>query len=357
MKLRREPLLIDKFLALNPSELRSDRLLPREYYDSTRANLRLAKLFVLSREATTYCAQLLKEAPRIIADAQDFAIPPFRQMYLEIPFDTWYETLTGEPNDRSGDRRMGYLIVGSQVRVLVEGADGVELSPVEYHLNEPLSLEQEVEFVKRAGTSRIALDLFYWGGSAAAFGTVRAGTGAAGVVAYDEWQKEGLRALRANHGFAIHLHRSKLGQIQKIWESFSTASAGDLRNIIGLLLFLNRTSQMRYEREEPFQQRMLGRRPVNLLKHRTITLHVNPVPQLLSLAAGEGIRRRLHDVKGHFCHNQAARVNTHTHDWVEAPETALQWHCACGGVRWWRKAHKRGSEDKGIVTSSYNVVP
>ena len=33
-----------------------------------------------------------------------------------------------------------------------------------------------------------------------------------------------------------------------------------------------------------------------------------------------------------------------------------KWFCECGGLRWWRKQHMRGHEEKGLVTSEYKVT-
>jgi hypothetical protein len=160
--------------------------------------------------------------------------------------------------------------------------------------------------------------------------------------------------LRENHSFELNL-RAGIDKRQ-FWGQLYNGSAGDLRNIIGLLLFLNRTSQVRYEREEPtLPGRFIGRKQTNFLAHRVISFKLNPLPRLVKLCAGESIRRRLHDVRGHFCHNKIARENNHLHDWIEAAENHLQWSCECGGLRWWRNPHMRGHEGKGLVLSEYNV--
>jgi hypothetical protein len=225
-----------------------------------------------------------------------------------------------------------------------------------------LSIKQQLAVSQSVGVSRIALDLFFWGESALSFMTpedqelvptsVQKDFVPAMVV--DERQKEGLRSLRANHSFSIHL-KDGIDE-RKAWDSFYDGSAGDLRNIIGLLLFLNRTTKTQVLHDVPIKRQMIGNRPAVLLKHTMVKIHVNPVPKLLHLAAGEGIWRRLHDVRGHFCHNKTARENHHDHVWdeTEGPHI-LQWYCSCGGLRWWRKEHKRGHEEIGRVTSTYEV--
>lgn len=352
---KREPLLADKFLAME-----YNRTVPRGYWDSSRSNLMLAKRFVLDHGASIYCAEMIKQCPRIIADAQDFAIPPFQRTYIELPLVDWYERITDRRADPTGDQRIGYLIVNNDVRCFAENAEEAGIFPIEYHLNQPFSLQQEFALVQKLGTSRLGLDLFYWGESAKDFGFGNDWkVNRQRDTEMDDWQREGLRSLRANHSFSVHLPshpRYSEEQLPEIWDNFRQGAGGDLRNIIALLIFLNRTSRVRVEREMPFKRQMVYRKPVNLLKHRVITIHVNPVPKLLHIAAGEGIRRRLHDVRGHFCHNEVARTNHHEHDWQEDAEADhLRWTCVCGGLRWWRKEHKRGHEDKGIVTSEYKV--
>lgn len=353
--IKREPLLADKFLALTYGKDELTDLVPEEYFESTRSNLLLAKRFVLDEQATVYCADLIKRAPRIIADAQDFAIPPFERTYIEIPFKPWFETITGRPGDADGDTRVGYLIVGNVVRCFSENPDGLCVSPLEYHLHHPLTVEEEVKYAHWMGTSRIGLDTFYWGELITSFGTITC-TDGKHRIELNEWDKAGVRSLRANHGFSIHLPNKALPQIPAMMEGLHEGSNGDLRNIIGLLIFLNRTSQVRYEREIPFKPQMVNRKSVNLLKHRVITIKVDPIPKLLKLGAGSGIQRRLHDVRGHLCHNEIARTNFHDHDWQESEGDHLRWFCECGGKRWWRKEHHRGHEERGIVTSEYTVT-
>jgi hypothetical protein len=352
---KREPLLADKFLALGYHPEDTSGVVTKAFWQTTCSNLKLAKHFVFDRQATEYCAALLKQEPRIVADAQDFAIPPFERTYIEIDFTAWYRVLAGREPDGHADIRMGYLIVKNEVRCLSESLEGVGLSPISYRLNEPFTLEEEVKLCRQLQISRSKLDLFFWAESAFTFTRVENVDGRREAHVDHEWQKEGLRSLRANHGFAFNLppHRS----LPKIWDRFYESSAGDLRNIIGLLLFLNRTSKTRYETEAPLLPgRWIGCKQATLLRHRVISFSVNPVPRLLKLAAGESIRRRLHDVRGHLCHNEVARTNLHDHEWEESEENHLRWSCSCGGLRWWRKPHMRGHEERGLVTSEYRVT-
>ena len=348
---------------------------------------------MLDDDATRYAGELVRQAPRVIADAQDFAIPPFERTYIEFNFRTWFRAITGRDPDADGDDRVAYLIVKNRIRMLsYRKGMPIGIYPMEYELWNPFTLAEELALAQKLQTSRMAFDVFFWGESALQFmsgkwdqvhnhhfdvdgvepfvpeirdisgGTqgipipgaekIHSVSADAETAAAKVWDREGLRAIRANHRFTFYDPRMATPQM---WRVLVGGACGELRNVIAMLLFLNRTKKLHYEREEPTVTRMWKTRPIPLLKHRTITLHVNPVPRLVKLAAGEGIRRRLHDVRGHFCHNEVARSNACEHVWAESREDHLQWRCECGGLRWWKREHQRGHADKGIVTADYKV--
>lgn len=356
---KREPLLADRFLAASYHDSKYASICTKPFWESTRENLILAKRFVLSAEAARYCAELLAQNPRIIADAQDFAIPPFPRTYIELPYTEWYEIISGKKASPTADQRVGYLIVNNTVRGIAAShdLDTVGVSPIEYQLNDPWTLEEELEAAKLCGISRLQFDTFFWGESILKLGSLKCNEKDGHHINFDQWQSEGMRSLRANHSFKMALGPAMTQDSAEVFNKLYKGSAGDLRNIIGLLLFLNRTSKTRIERDVGVQPgRWIGRKQANFMSHRVISYSVNPTPKLIKLAAGESIRRRLHDVRGHLCHNEVARTNHHEHEWIESAEKDLQWYCECGGLRWWKKPHMRGTLGKGLVTSEYKVT-
>jgi hypothetical protein len=317
---------------------------------------------------------MVRRVPRIIADAQDFAIPPFENMWIEFPYDVYFEALTQLPPDvawtstgralglNEFDTDMGFLISGGHhVRVAVWGPGedrGTEplWTPIEYLLHRPWTREEELTFRHETMMTGLTLDDFFWGSSRE---TLSAGG------------HESVRALRAEHSVRLVQPDPKTHKAMtpELWNLTLSQSNGELRNIIALLLFLNRTSDFQVIREVGNAQGFIGNKLRPFLKHSVITLKVDRdevEKRILNLFAGHGASRALHDVRGHFCHNERAKTAECMHDWeetdwmpnqiVSGARVPRQWRCVrCTGLRWWRKEHERGYEEIGLVTSEYNV--
>lgn len=363
----RKPTLADLVLA---QDFRLFAKIDNGWGARQRDNLRTAKKFRLDPQAASYLGTMLRKYPRIIADAQDFAIPPFERMWVEMPFPPFYEAVAEKPHDsRTGDLAVGYLFVGPTVRVAGTSRNGDSwFIPIEYTLHKPMTVAEELFIAEKLGLSRLGLDLWFWGGGASAFtgGLNRIAMGGSeDADDYPEWDKEGLRALRANHSVSFVKMVSPEYEVK--YNAIVEGSMGDLRNIVGLLLFLNRTRDIQYSGEElPMAQTIINRKTRPMLPHRVIKLRLDPLPRLQRLAAGAGIRRRLHDVRGHFCHDRTAREGGCMHgvemlgewgDWWLEHEP-LRWKCSgCGGHRWWRREHHRGHADVGVIREQrYDVT-
>lgn len=360
-ELKRRPLLADSLLArkvIGPSVYKTHQAQRNEA-------LRTAKRFVLDGTAAQYLGQMLEDHPRIVADAQDFAIPPFKQMWIEFPLQPFFRQITGFDTDPYGDRVLGYLYDGPVVSVAAS-MDKMECGwmPVDYILHRPSTLKEEIEVAVAAGTSRMQLDFWFWGQTASRF------CDDPGIALTPEsrvhidkaaWDSEGLRALRANHSVRFSKAWDLMDRESK--SIFIRGSGGDLRNIVALLLFLNRTRDIQTVKDIGYTPALLNRKPRALVTHSVISLKLDPAPLLRKLVAGEGIKRRLHDVRGHFCHDKRARAGcTHgeMHDgdfgefWVEYEP--LRWNCErCNGKRWWRREHSRGKFEDGMVIQEYAV--
>jgi hypothetical protein len=345
-KPKRRPLLVDEFLATKMvpwPDKQEERLIL-----AVRNNLREAKKFVLDDKAAVYAAEMIRDHPIAIAHDQEFAIPCFPRMYIELPYPNFFETLGGNnPHDPiMGDTEVGYFIDGPRAYVLSRVWNGPEnaemrkklgcqamMMPLAYTLNQPMTLEQELDVCQRAHVSRMGIDILYWGSS------------------YEKLPHSERVALRANHGFE-HWYAK---DVDDLITPMFTSAAGDLRNIIALTLFLNRTNEVRFEEQIGPAQGFVHAKPTTLVRHSVVRLKLDPKPLFKKLYGHGGVWRREHDCRGHFCHDKITREHNHEHDWREYDVN--QWRCmTCGGLKWWRKAHRRGHREKGVVNTSYEVT-
>ena len=354
--MKRQPLLADVYLAQGDDPAIETKV-ARRAFDA----LLEAKRFVFDREACVYLGEMIRDVPEVIAHGQDFAIPPFKTMWIELPyFRDFFRVVTSKEPDADADERVGYLFDGPRVYCFAEatGRDygagfkrSCGINPIRYRLNQPFTAAEEAAVLQAIGQQAPILDLYYWGETASYWlhGEKDLYTGR--KYSY----KPELMDLRANHSFDFV---SKVLDLKQGWERFYNGSAGDLRNIIAVLVFLNQTSMVRYEDEIAPERTIVKGKTRTLVRHRVIRLRLNPVADIrkryLGRIGGTGVRRE-HDVRGHFCHNEAGRSEACDHDWLETG--VHQWRCLlCPGKRWWKKEHRRGKKKLGEVKTQYEVT-
>lgn len=307
--------------------------------------LRMAKRFVLDDEASRFAGEMIRAVPKALVHGQEFALQPFKQMYVEFNAQSlWQAVNPDHMMDPNGDGRVGFLYDDGRVYVIAGlwktteiTHDTAVLLPVSYRLFKPMSYEDELKFADLANTSRLGIDAFFWGS-------------AINEIDQDEW-----RSFREHHSLRLEFaQEAKEEYVRTVMETLFHECLGDLRNIIAMLLFLNRTSNTRIEDHVPVRHTMIGNKPSALLSHAVVHFNLNPKPLFLESWGTGSAWRREHDVRGHFCHNKEARESFCRHDWAEYDVN--QWRCMkCAGMKWWRKEHKRGHKDKGSMMTTYEV--
>ena len=381
---KRKPLLADEFLHRKPVTDLFNRAEMRRF-DAMRDHLREAKLFVLDEQAAGYAAEFIRDHPAAIAHDQEFAIPPFPRMYVELPYSKFLRTVNKANelllDSKYDDTEVGYFFDGPTVYVLSRMRDDPPtdaasmVMPICYRLNKPFTLKEELAVCDDLGISRIGIDLLYWGSSYPLTLDSEAAANDIKNITHPErvlkphtkilWE---MSALREHHSFEpwyatdVVTRRDMLAPLIK-------SAAGDLRNIIAMVLFLNRTSEVRFDDTMPPHKGWIGPRPAMFLKHNIVRVKLDPKQRFIKTYGGHGAWRRRHDVKGHYCHDKVARAqgtghnmipwiptsSTHEPQWVEYDVN--RWRCmVCGGRRWHRHACSRGSKDKGSVVKTYEVT-
>jgi hypothetical protein len=349
-KIKRKPLLIDEVLANTHKELPKEE---RRKVQVVQARLQQAKVFKFDEDAAIYAAQMMRDYPEAIAHDVDFAIPPFPQMYIEFPFPKFYDILTPEEMRVSDplplkdqDQDVGYFYDGPSVYVMSRTADSKRnrpgmILPLRFRMNRAFTYDEEVELIKHLKSSRLGIDAFFWGSCYKK------------LIERNDYAS--MRALREHHSCEVWYGDD--GMPPNMMAYLLHTNAGDLRSIIAMLLFLNRTKDVQEMDEIRGAPGFVRAKPRTLIRHNVIHIKLDPAPLLKKVfldARTTGGWRREHDVRGHFCHDRTYHAAHHEHDMKEIDHQ--HWKCRlCGGAKWWRKAHHRGSSKAGQVLTAYEV--
>jgi hypothetical protein len=347
-KPKRRPLLIDEMLALQ------DKHMPKDWRKDVhfiQQRLRAAKVFSFDNTAACYAAQMMVDHPEAIARDIEFCIPPYERMYIEFPYPDFFN-ITSPPEYRGyhnlpeseEDQTVGYLYDGPLVYVMSRaGRANVKhpmVLPIRFRLNRNFTYAEELLLSQELNASRLGIDSFFWGSCTRTL--------------YERKDTASLRALREHNScefwYANDIRAKHAPETLR-------ASTGDLRNIIGFILFMNRTRDVQIMDDVAPAPGFVRAKPRTLVRHNVIRIKLDPRPLLKRVfhSRATGGWRREHDVRGHFCCDRNYHAHKHDHDMREID--IHHWKCLlCGGQKWWRKAHHRGRKDLGQVKTAYEVT-
>lgn len=300
---------------------------------------RRAQRFTFSRAASAMAGQLAREAPRLVIDNRQFAIPPFDPVYVEMDAEGWFAR-SGTTNQ---DLRIGYLIDGTMLRVVVEGAVGRHHPldfPFAWHLSPPgAERAGNVDLKVRPGGETLESAI-----CAYALGTASA------ILTRDE-----VVSIGSSLGLSWAYRMDKYDE--DIALKTLVDSAGDIKSMWTLLLWLNQPSRVHYS-QEPAGRRIRGGKLVAYAAHRVVEIDIGHC-RTVRAAFRSGLRERLsprrHQVRGHFSH-RGGNVHCH-HQWPLLADQDGDWRCTrCGRLRWWRENYVRGDATRGWVEHEYDVT-
>ncbi len=351
---KRKPTLADSFIANNNSWI-----VRPNTFKQIKDKMRLVHSpFVLDTAGSVRYGEIVRDIPDLIIREQKFARAPYDVTWIEFDFKNFWETVNERSADSSSDRRLGFLIDHDTAYVI---SDGGEIMPVAYDLHHPWEVEDQLRFADIAGVSRAQLDIFFWGSS------------------YNKLSPEQQRELRNHHtARALPIHDKLMNNQKDVLSSVIGESYADMRNIIGILLLLNRPSLTEYIRDVPRGKGFHKGKLRQYMAHTVVTIHIDAKPtlRLVGTKADDDVEKRRHEVRRTWCHDEVYRKGTKNgcvHTWIPHPKYLNDeqrvhlndreeierdnWLCSqCGGHRWHRDPHMRGNSLKGFVNKGYRIT-
>ena len=360
---KREPILADLFIAHDATKGTSSIKSPIDqiaFIKGVQQRVRFAEKFVFDPGASERVGLVLRDIPELLIEQIQFARPPFERCWIEYEFDPIFDLLNPDksnPIDQSRDKKIGMLIDHNRIIVVtLTHAHELAILPFAYNLNTEWALKDQLEFCGKLKISRLQIDLWLWGALGAKF--------------LNEGKINYLRVLRDTNMAELLIDQEL---------SFEHASRmiastmGDFKNHMAILLMLNQPALTQYVKV-PSTRGWIRHKPRPFMSYNTIHMALDAVPKIRKMydsKEGPGNLRRRHRVRGHYCHNEAARKalihHTCIHDWQptddewtpiksEVGDDVEHWFCAnCSGKRWWREEHRRGHYSEGEIKHTYEV--
>ena len=372
---KRQPILADRFLA-TPRDANAPLVHPKAL-DQMRSGIMKAERFVLDVEASERIAQVVMDVPDLLVREHRFARAPYDVTWIEYDaFAYWMTFRNADPKryDANGeygdpetaDKLVGFLIDHGRINVVSVGKEANSIAmvtPLQYRLHTEWPVADQLEFARRSGCSRLGIDAFLWGSSM-------------DNMPSDQWRLlrdyNAVEFVPTNPKYDMLVERmmKDAGMVNSV-----RGAVGELRTIIAILLMLNRPSLMRYRNSVPSHRQWLKGKFRPFMSHTTVTVSLDAVAglRLVGTSNDDPALRRRHRVRGHYCHDQTARdymriagcihdwqdMDADWHPWPDAPPDEVDhWLCgSCGGKRWWRDAHHRGTAQVGFVAhDGYEVT-
>lgn len=373
----RRPTLVDSFVSHRYTT--GDpytRAIPTKLIKQLQGKAQRANKFVFDDSASERMGDVVRDIPDLVVRESQFARAPYGLTWVEFNSSLFWRTVYRDrPNKLAlaapdHAARVGFIIDENDAYVIAGGT--AEDPNHTMHLCHPAPFVYELntdQFEKRlagmthpamrtsSGVNRFGqwINEFFWGSTA------------------ELLTKPQLDAITRNFCFTPLFDVE--GVSTKVFNHLTSECVGDLRNIVVCLLMLNRPSITQYRNVLPRASGWLKNRVIPYMSHTTVSISIDPVPvlRLLGTAEGEGIERRRHEVKGHYCHNKEARdymrIAGCIHEWSPTYEDwtpvgddfplnqAKHWMCSiCEGKRWWRDAHERGTAEVGFVAKDLYEV-
>lgn len=334
----KEP-LANKFMRFNPRKDKLREMVPLGYIEQLQKCVSTARRITLNGEASLLVEDLILNHPKLLLQSLDTARWPFETLFIEMDIDP----LRTYAHELRGRFEFGTLIDQDVIYTIAQiPPRGYSVGWERYRVNNSSwSRDQQEEFFNLHQIE----DRRFW-----VFGKLINQPGWKDVTEEDTQLLLDQMHIELT---GVSDEFLQLGVERPIVNKITLGA-----HVLPALacMFVLNTPKMVTEVYVPASRHFSSGKIRKMSDHTEISINVThsefiryvSEDQVRRNSEAEIARRRLHEVRGHFAHNQVARTAACVHTWIKDDER--HFHCAtCGGRRWWRPHHERGDEALGRI--------
>ncbi len=302
-----------------------------KYIDLVKANVVRAKQFIFDEQSSEIMADFIREAPELVFKNEEFAIPHFDASYYEFDADLFLAAF-GRPQTGTGetrDWRVGYLIVDNLMFVISK--------TFEKHSSPGFLL-----YAIQMGPSKI-------GGKAMPLSRRMAAQLMLGSTSED-------LPMQMRNDIVEHYQYINIsdGIEDKHLMPTMPDGAGDLRNVITMILFLYQSKKVIDITDVAPSRGFIKGKQVAYMAKSVVTIHLNEVKTIRKHI----LANKRDSPKRHWCipfYRTVGGSRECDHSWEQYKDE--RWKCEkCDAKRARIKSYEKGDASKGYVMKHYEVT-
>jgi hypothetical protein len=308
------------------------RGISNKYVHLIKNNLPRAKQFIFDEKSSEIMANFIQEAPELLFKNEQFAIPHFDVSYYEFDADLFLQAF-GRPktdNDEGKDWRVGYLVIGDKIFIITKSFQGkyatpsvlmymIKIGPFNGEPNEMImSRRMKAAYMLGSSDNDIPMEM--------------------------------------RNVIVEKYHYANLTELpnERVIQGLPDG-AGDLRNLITMILFLYQSKKVIDLRDVAPKRGFMKGKQVTYMAQSVVTIHLNEVKAIrkyMEIAHERASPRR------HWCKPFYRTIGgSHSCDHTFEEYKEERWKCTkCEAKRARVKSYQKGDATKGYVLKHYEVT-
>jgi len=300
-------------------------------------------------------ADILTNNPEILVQDPGFIRAPYPLTWVELSdYRAFWRGLNPGPWPGT-DERTAFLIDDQTAYAIYGAKNGAILGHIAYRLRIPMEVHNDKIVMGKIKGNLLDTTKFLLGST------------------YSKLNEEDRRLICCAHSVDLLPIADKFREVVlKRFDTLIANCVGDFRTLITALLLLTKPAVVKYEPSAPVSRGFVRGKTHIYHSYDTVKITLDrpkiahEFTKTLARPSGGGGHKRRHEVRGFWVHNAEAsrQPEGHVHQWVKATDFGSakarnpdRYRCAaCGGKRWWKEAHVRGSSLEGFTSKRYTVT-